>query len=176
MVVRTLLIDPAPAEIAEVLERRRRIGADRFDEVWRGVLHMVPGPGDVHALIEWQLPRLLGAPADRTSLLLSGQFNLGDADDYRVPDGGLHRHPGWGTYAATAALVIEIVSPDDETWQKLDFYAAHGVEEILVVDPQKRSIDWLTLEDGQYRHTERSALIELGASELAARIRWPDAG
>jgi len=86
-------------------------------------MHMVPAPADRHALIEWQLPRLLGPAADPAGLLLSGQFNIGRPGDYRVPDGGLHRAGSWGTYASTAALVVEIVSPGDETWEKLPFLA-----------------------------------------------------
>jgi Putative restriction endonuclease len=173
--VRTLLPDVPPAEIEAVLERRRRTGADRFDEVWEGVLHMVPGPGDRHALIEGQVPRLLGPAADRAGLLLSGQFNIGRAEDYRVPDWGLHRTGGWGTYAPTAALVVEIVSPGDETWEKLPFCAAHGVDEVLVVDSTSREVHWLALGQGSYEPVERSRLIDLGPSELAGQIDWPAA-
>lgn len=71
------------------------------------------------------------------------------------------------------ALVIEIVSPGDETWEKLDFYAAHGVEELLIVDPREKEVSWLGLEAGEYKHLKRSRLIQLTANELAARIDWP---
>jgi Uma2 family endonuclease len=73
----------------------------------------------------------------------------------------------------TAALVFEVVSPDDETWDKLPFYAAHGVDELLIVDPTERSVHWLALEGGEYREAERSGLIDLGPSKLAERIDWP---
>jgi Uma2 family endonuclease len=69
--------------------------------------------------------------------------------------------------------VIEIVSPEDESWQKLPFYAAHAVDEVLIVDPQERSVHWLGLAEGEYREVERSGLIELGPGELAERIDWP---
>ena len=68
---------------------------------------------------------------------------------------------------------MEVVSPDDETWQKLPFYAAHDVEEILIVDPEKRSVQWLALADGSYEPIERSRLIDLSAAQLAQRIDWP---
>jgi Uma2 family endonuclease len=174
--VRTLLPEVPPAEIEAVLERRRRTGADRFDEVWEGVVHMVPGPADRHALIEGQLPRLLGPAADRAGLLLSGQFNIGRAEDYRVPDGGLHRAGGWGTYATTAALVVEIVSPGDETWEKLPFFAAHGVAEVLIVDSTTHAVQWLALVEGSYEAVARSGVIDLGAAELAEQIIWPATG
>jgi hypothetical protein len=44
---------------------------------------------------------------------------------------------------------------------------------LLVVDPRKRSVSWLALEHGEYRPIERSALIDLGQSDLAGQIDWP---
>ncbi len=74
------------------------------------------------------------------------EFNLGDAEqDFRVPDGGLHRPGAAGVWLSTAALVVEIVSPGDETWDKLPFYATHQVDEILIVNPGERTIHWLAL-------------------------------
>lgn len=69
--------------------------------------------------------------------------------------------------------MIEIVSPGDESWQKQPFYAAHDVDEILIVDPAERAVHWLALTDGKYRTVERSRVIELGPVDLAARIDWP---
>lgn len=76
-------------------------------------------------------------------------------------------------YLPTAALVLEIVSPGDETWEKLDFYAADGVEELLIVDPQEKRSSWMGLEAREYRHLKRSRLIALGAAALSERIDWP---
>jgi hypothetical protein len=69
---------------------------------------------------------------------------------------GLYGGRPTGMWQPTAALVIEIVSPGDESWEKLPFYAAHDVEEVLIVDPQERSVTWLALEDGKYRPVEHS--------------------
>lgn len=38
----TLVLDTQPPEIEELLERRRAASVDRWDEVWGGVLHMIP--------------------------------------------------------------------------------------------------------------------------------------
>jgi Putative restriction endonuclease len=173
--MRTLILDPPSAGLEEVLERRRVSGLDRLDEVWDDVLHMVPAPGFGHASLAQQLAELLGPAARAAGLIPTmGEFNLGDSEhDFRVPDGGLHRPGAHGTWLPTAALVVEIVSPGDESWEKLPFYAAHCVDEVLIVDPRKRTVDWLGLLDGEYRPIERSGLIELGASELAATLDWP---
>jgi Uma2 family endonuclease len=173
--MRTLLPDPPPAELQELLERRKLLGQDRKDEVWEGVLHMVPAPGHNHAKVAQQLAEMLGPLARAAGLQPTiAEFNLGESDeDYRVPDGGLHRPGAAEMWHPTAALVVEIVSPGDDTWQKLPFYAAHDVDELLIVDPDTRTVHWLALTDGNYEPTERSGLIELGAAELAERIDWP---
>lgn len=172
--MRTLLPDPPPAELQALLERRKRLGQDRRDEVWEGVLHMVPGPRHKHATLAAQAVSLLGIHAKASRLEVTSDFNLGDSkDDFRVPDGGLHRSPPRGVWIATAALALEILSPDDETWEKLPFYAAHHVDEILIVDPDTHQLNWLALTANRYEPIEHSALIELGSAELGRQIDWP---
>jgi Uma2 family endonuclease len=175
----TLVLDPPPVEFQALLERRKRLDQDRKDEVWEGVYHMAPAPHDTHADLQQQLAELIGPLARQASLrpLISGEFNIGEPDNFRVPDGGLLRDREPATWHPTAALAVEIVSPGDASWDKLPFYAAHNVEELLIVDPATRSIDWLALnreEDGEpYRAIERSGLIDLGVIDLAERIDWP---
>ena len=174
--VPTLVCDPPPADFEALLERRQRLGQDLLDEVWEGVYHMNPAPHRRHANIAQQLAVLLDEPARKAGLVpMISIFNLGEPDDYRVPDGGLF-HPGPDeVYMSTAALVVEIVSPGDQTWEKLAFYAAHSVDELLIVDPQKREVHWLGVQPGgEYGPIERSALIALGPVELAGRIDWPE--
>jgi hypothetical protein len=173
--VPTLVRDPQPAEFQALLERRRRRGQDLLDEVWEGVYHVNPVPAARHAYMVQQVAELLGPPARAAGLVpMMSIFNLGESDDYRVPDGGLFQPGPDAVYVPTAALVLEVVSPDDETWQKLDFYAAHHVDEVLIVDPDERRVHWLSRQpDGEYRPVTRSTLITLGPEELAERIDWP---
>jgi len=71
------------------------------------------------------------------------EFNIGESEhDFRVPDGALHRPGASGVWLSTATLVVEILSPGDESWQKLPFYAAHDVAEVLIVDPIERTVTW----------------------------------
>ncbi len=173
--MRTVILDPPSAGLEELLERRRRSGLDRLDEVWEGVLHMVPAPSFAHARITQLLAEVLGPLATAAGLVAAmGEFNLGESEhDFRVPDGGLHRSGAAGVWLSTAALVVEIVSPGDETWDKVPFYAAHQVDELLIVNPQKRTVEWLALERGEYLPVNRSRLITLGPVELGERIDWP---
>lgn len=177
----TLVLDPPPIELQALLERRKRLDQDRHDEIWEGVLHMAPAPLRRHARLQAQMSALLEPPARAAGLEVVAEFNLGDCEDFRVPDGGLLAPGPDEVYLPTAALVVEIVSPGDETWAKLPFYAAHGVEELLIVDPATRAVRWLALSRDQsedakpYGAVERSGLIDLGAEELARLIDWPPA-
>ena len=159
-----------------MLERRRALGQDIYDEVWNGEYHVIPAPHPSHGRIDRQLARLLDEPTRAAGLVDTGIFNLGDQSDYRVPDGGLHRGDPRTTFVPTAAVVIEIVSPDDETWNKLDFYAAHDVDELLIVDPQDKSVRWFALEAGQYREVEGSRLLGVAAASLGEQLDWPPVG
>ncbi len=171
--VPALVRDPMPVEVAALIDQRRRLGQDLFDEVWEGVLHMNPAPSGRHGMIESQVSLVLAALARAAGLTSTGQFNLGEENDYRVPDAGLHRDWSDRVFYATAALVLEIVSPGDESWNKLPFYAEQNVGEVLIIDPAKRGVDWLGLTSGGYRPAAQSALIELGPVELDAKLDWP---
>jgi Uma2 family endonuclease len=167
------VLEPKPAEFEALLERRRALGQDRYDEVWKGEYHMAPAPHSSHGYIGGQLAVLLHPLAQRAGLIDTGPFNLGGPDDYRVPGRGLLRAVPTTTYLPTAAVVVEIVSPGDETWQKLDFYAAHSVDELLVADPAKRSVTCLVLHAGRYLEAEASRLLGIGSAKLAEQIDWP---
>ena len=171
----TLILDPQPVELQALIERRKRLDQDHHDEVWEGVLHMAPAPLRRHARLQAQALALLEPLARARGLEVVAEFNLGCAEDFRVPDGGLLAPGPDELYLNTAALAVEIISPGDESWQKLPFYAAHHVQELLIVDPGTRRIDWLGLDEqtSEYRAIEHSDLIELGVSELAQRIDWP---
>ncbi len=133
------MLDPAPAELQRLLEHRERLGLDGYDEVWEGVYHMAPMARQRHGWLQSQLDRVLGPYADRAGLVGTGPFNLGDDEgDFRVPDLGYLRELDPDLlYVPTAAVVVEVRSPGDESFEKLAFYAAHRVEEVLVVDPDE---------------------------------------
>lgn len=173
-VMRVLALDSSLPEIEALLESRRISGADRSDEMWDGVLHLSPHSNLRHARLSQQLAELLGPIARDVGLIPAvAEFNLGDSDqDFRVPDGGLLRDRSDHLYVPSAALVIEIRSPGDESWEKLPFYAAHQVDEVVVIEPEGRAVHWLALQDGAYVEAETSALIDLSAARLTAVLDW----
>jgi len=172
----TVLVGGVPPVLEQWLGERRRLGLDRRDEVWEGVLHVVaPYASSGHGELEDQIGRLLYDPAKAAGLVPGGRFILGDPDDYRIPDGGYHwQRPYGAAWVPTAALVVEIRSPGDETDAKFGFYAARRVAEVIVVDPAQRSVRWWRLgDDGEYAEQPGSALLEMDAATLAGELDWP---
>jgi Uma2 family endonuclease len=160
-------------EIRQLIEQRRKTGADLYDEVWEGEYHVAPAPHRSHGLIDFQLAQILGPLARQAGLFGSGPFNLGDPFNYRVPDQGYHRDRSPATWVPTAAIVVEIVSPDDESWAKLDFYSAHEVDEVLIVDPVAHRVTWLACHGSSYVDVGRSTLLGIASGELATQVDWP---
>lgn len=129
---------------AELRERRLR-GADRWDEMWEGVLHMAPAPANEHQrmldrLIVFLVPRLeqTGRGTLRSGINV---FNETSAkENYRIPDlsfvatGRERLFAADGIRGGGPDAVIEIRSPNDETYDKLPFFAALGVREVVVID------------------------------------------
>lgn len=124
-----------------LLQERRRLGHDRFDEMWEGVLHMVPPPAMWHQGFGTQLIAVLKPLAEARGL--RAFYEIGffrRSDDYRQPDHAYAR-PEQVTergIEGPVPLVIEIRSPRDETDEKVPWYLAQGVAEVLTIDPFTR--------------------------------------
>ena len=172
--MRVLALDSSLPEIEALLESRRISGQHRSDEMWDGVLHLSSHSTFLHARLSQQLAEILGPLARAAGLIPAvAEFNLGDSEqDYRVPDGGLLHESTDQLFVPSAALVIEIRSPNDESWKKLPFYASHGVDEVLILEPESREVSWLRLQGGKYGSTDRSGLIDLSSAQLERQLVW----
>jgi Uma2 family endonuclease len=178
-------IDSVRAVMLEVpealLEERRARGADRWDEMWEGELHMVPPPSEQHQAVGTKLVRVLAPVAEAQGLEAryeTGLFRPGVDDDYKVPD-QLYANPGLRSergFEGAASLVVEILSPNDETYQKLDWYASVGVAEVLVIDPETRRVELFANRDGRMAPVEPVVIECLGVSaetvEGKLRLTW----
>jgi len=171
--VKTVVLGGRPAEVEAFLERQRALGQDLFDELWESVYHAAPASHPWHGYVDNVLAELVGPLARAAGLVGTGPFNLGDAHDYRVPDRGYHRSLPSTVWVPTAAIVVEVVSPDDETWAKFDFYAAHLVDEICTADPIAGQMRWFSLAQSSYAEVEASALLGVDVPELAGKVEWP---
>jgi len=173
--MKTVVLGPRPAELQDLIQRRQALGIDLFDEMWEGSYHVAPAPSAAHAYLDDVLAVLLHPFAEAAGLTGTGPFNLGGPDDYRVPDRTYHHGRPRGTWIPTAAVVVEIISPDDETYEKFGFYSTHEVEEIVVADPSARSlVVWRRAPGAGYEQVPASAVLHVSAVELAPSVDWPE--
>ena len=171
--MKTVILGPPPPEIEAVIARRRALGQDTHDEIWQGEYHMAPAPHQWHGYLVAQLHDALKPLAAAAGLVRLDAFNLGAADDYRVPDMGLVRQLGADVYVPTAVMVVEVVSPGDESREKFGFYAGRGVDEVLIADPARRELSLFALAADRYRPTQHSAVLDTPVASIAAAITWP---
>jgi Uma2 family endonuclease len=173
--VTTYDLIPVPPELADEVARRRAWGADRFDEVWDGEYRMAPGPSGRHGRVDHVIGAILWPYERRAGLAGVTAFNIGTPRDFRVPDFGLVRaDQQLGVWNATAELVVEVLSPGDRAWEKLGFYTAHEVDEVVMADPDGRTVTWLARRGDRYDEVTRSAVLDVDVAEVVARIEWPD--
>lgn len=170
----------------ELIERHRR-GADRFDEMWDGLLHMAPAPAYEHQRIVSAIDRFLGSLCERRGrgVLAIGinVFNeLSATPDYRIPDftfiasgreGLLARD---GVRGGGPDAVIEIRSPDDETYDKLPFFARLGVREVIVIDRDTKRPEMFRLAGSQYVAVQADSDRWLRSDVMQVRFTWTVAG
>jgi len=146
-ITRAVILQPP----ASLLEERRRTGSDCWDEVWEGVLHMVPPPSSWHQRFGTKLIRMLAPIAESKGLEASyetGLYRPEDGErDYRVPDLVFARPENISPRGVEgkAELVVELLSEDDESREKLAFYAEVGVAEVLLIDPETRDLELYVL-------------------------------
>jgi len=159
------------------LDERRRTGCDRFDEVWDGVLHTVPPPSLSHQDFEYELERALRSIAARRGLKTFHNIGLvvpaKGWQDYRVPDLCVV-HPSQMSERAIegrAELVVEILSPRDESRDKLPFYASRGVREVWLIDEASRGVEVLALRgQGYERVVPSDGVTRAPALEIALQV------
>ena len=142
-----------PVAIPEVIRFRERTGADRFDEMWEGVLHMTPSPSFHHQshasrilsfFVELWCPRTGGAAVMQINVSTQERWD----QDYRIPDVAVmlpNRMPHGEAVYVRPNVVFEVRSPGDETYEKLQFYAAVGVEAVVVVERDTKAVQVFAL-------------------------------
>ena len=139
----------------EFLEERRQLGHDKRDELWEGELHMVPPGSFIHGTVSAAFLIALTPIARRRGLLVRtseiGVFNPNVDESYRIPDVSVARPEHVSDRGFEGAeLVIEVLSPNDESRKKFDFYARIGVREVWLVEPKTRETELYVLRDGAY--------------------------
>jgi Uma2 family endonuclease len=141
----------------ELIQERKRLGADRYDEVWDGVYVMPSMPSLEHQELVLDLGTIFDEVVKRPGLgKVYPGVNLSDRashwkQNYRVPDLVVvlkdSRAVSHSTHVQGAAdFLVEIESPGDDSEEKGPFYAGLGVRELLLIHRDKRTLGLLRLE------------------------------
>ena len=172
------------------LHQRRALGLDKRDEIWNGTYHVTPHAHASHGRLAARLIVGLHPAASAADLVALTEFNLGVEDDFRVPDLGFlpaSEEDGLGLYVPTAAIVVEIISPDDASYAKIPFYLAREVKEVWLLDPTARTLTIHTphadahttgSSDPGSRGSsttgliQRSTVLDIDISEITHQLGW----
>jgi Uma2 family endonuclease len=135
---------------------------DRRYEIIEGELFMIPAPGSYHQdvsrnleFILWEFVKKRGlgkiyyAPTD---IVLSNE-DIVQPDIIFIEKGRLGIIKEKNVQGAPD-LIVEILSPSlryRDRVHKKKLYQRHGVREYWIVDPKKKQIELMVLEEGRYR-------------------------
>ncbi len=148
-----------------LLQWRKTTGAEQWDEMWQGVLHMAPAPNFFHQQLESDIESWLRQFwAKPLGCKVYHQINIampgGWPNDYRIPDLILLKpdrfHINRNEYfEGPPTVVVEIHSPGDEAYEKLEFYARLRVPEVWIIhrDARTPEVFTLTADQSQLRYT-----------------------
>lgn len=151
----------------DILAWRKRTGADRWDEMWEGVLHMPPMPNREHQDLEGSMETYLRVHWARPRRCrVYHQINLaspgGWPNNYRIPDLLLLSPERFGIdhneyFEGAPDVVVEIRSPGDESYDKFGFYADLGVPEVWIINRDSKEPEIYVLQAGRYEQQTAGA-------------------
>jgi Uma2 family endonuclease len=181
----SLITDPQLEH--DLIEQRRRSGADRYDEVWDGVYVMGPLADNEHQGLAMGISAALYAALEEAGLgTVYAGVNVSDRVDdwtqnYRCPDVAVF---GRNTKAKNCTthwcggpdFVVEIASPHDRSREKLTFYACVGTREVLLVNRDPWGLELYRLQGADLQRAGRSTLdaphiLTSGVIPLAWQLR-----
>ena len=170
----------------EILAWRKQTGADRWDEMWEGVLHMAPAPNRVHQDFCGSLQAYLRLYWARPNGCKAyGEINVcppgGWPKDYRIPDLVLLNPDRYGIdkneyFEGAPLVVVEVRSPHDESMEKLEFYLRLGVPEVWIIDRDSKVPELHLLSESTYQLIQPDAQGWLHSPATGLRMRATPAG
>jgi Uma2 family endonuclease len=157
-------------QLAERMRAERKdAGADKWDEVWDGDYILMPLPNIEHQDLVTGLATAFQITVGWTGLghVFAG-VNVTDRADhwtrnYRCPDVAVYLRDTVAEERDThwfggPDFAVEVVSEDDRSREKLDFYSRVNVREFLLVDLDPWSLELFRLIDGRLQPVGRSTL------------------
>jgi Uma2 family endonuclease len=169
----------------DLIAERRRLGADRYDEMWNGIYVLQPTPILWQQELVSELGAIFGEVVKRPG---PGHVYLGaNVSDrrkgweynYRVPDLVVILNNSRAVDCRThfqggPDFLVEIQSPGDDTEEKVPFYGKIGVRELLIIHRDKRTLRLLRLE-GEELVLVRPTILEGKEWLVSAVLPWRSA-
>jgi Uma2 family endonuclease len=147
-----MVLDPGFAKAVLSLKSSERQERLR-EEVWEGVTFIMPEADNPHDGIA-----IFGQNAD---YVLHFRVNISDRQrdwtkNYRTPDMALFSAHGpeidCDTFWLGGPLVaLEVISPDDRSREKLEFYAKVGTREVVIMDRDPWQLELYRLHQGKLK-------------------------
>ena len=143
---RLLVTDPDLYE--QLIQERKRLGHDLYDEVWEGVYVMPTMPHLAHQRIVGKTTAVCIEVVPQGGEVYPGA-NVSDRldwkDNYRVPDVVVvlpnSRAVDHGVFLLGGPdFLVEVESPDDIIDAKIPFYSQIRAEELLIVERDSRKL------------------------------------
>lgn len=171
-----------PDELKRIIRRRRKTGADRYDEVWDEVYVMSPIADNSHQELAFRIAaRISEALGEESGARISAGANFSDRKlkwkkNYRVPDVAVYL-PGnpaedMGSFwHGGPDFAVEIIGHCDRSREKLDFYAKVGVRELLLVDRNPWALELYRLQYGHLGRVEADPDGSLTSQAFPIRLR-----
>jgi hypothetical protein len=163
-----------------VLQWRRETGADRFDEMWEGVMHMNLPPSAEHQEFVWSIETWLRTNWMKAGRKVLHQFAVSAIENwmesFRVPDVILIK-PGQASmikgshFHGPPAVVVEVRGPGDESLEKLDFYAALGVPNVWIVETATKAAAMYQITGGSYERQTANDTGWLASESVGIELR-----
>jgi Uma2 family endonuclease len=145
-----------------LLKEREALDGPTYDEVWDGVTVIMPEADIEHDNIAGFFYRAFWAifgtdPANRIHFRVNLSDRLeGWTSNFRIPDTMVflagNSAPACRThYYGGPDIALEVVSPDDRSRDKLDFYAKLGTREVIILDRDPWQLELYQLRGGKMR-------------------------
>jgi Uma2 family endonuclease len=163
----------------QVIARRRRLGQDRFDEVWDGVYVMAPSADNEHFGISGDLVAVFTIVVKWAGLgIVLPSINISDRKEgwkknFRVPDLSVFLNGSTaedcGTYwFGGPDFAVEVISPGDRSRKKIPFYEKVGTRELLLIDRRPWKLSLLRLVEAKLTLWGESTLAD--SRDLASSV------
>jgi Uma2 family endonuclease len=173
------IVSIEPGEFKRMIRERRKFGGDRYDEIWDGVYVMSPLADNQHQFLATGLVVVLATALGSQVQVFAG-CNVSDRPkrwqkNYRCPDVAVFlpgnpaedRETHW--YGGPD-FAIEIMSRNDRSREKFDFYFKVGVRELLLISRRPWRLELYRRDQSQWNNVGYSALGDGAANILHSEV------